>query len=137
MASADTHAEVHDLFNTRDYDGVVKRMADDFHYTDHARNITMKTVEEFTAWLKEWATALDGRVTRARYLDAGDASVARFVGRGSSIGPLGPLPATGRDVAFDLCEILTFDREGMVTGGDIYYDQMGLMAQLGHIQPPA
>ena len=136
MSNVDTHTELHGLFNDRDYDGVQKRIADDFAYTDHARNITMTTAQEFLGWLQDWVTSLDGRVTGARYVDAGDTTIARFVGRGINIGPIGALPATEREAAFDLCELLTFDADGLVTGGDIYYDQLGLLAQLGHVEPP-
>ena len=136
MPSTNLHAELHALFNDRDLDGVAKRTADGFTYTDHARDRTLNGASEFRAWLGEWISSLDGRCTEARYLDAGDASVALFVGRGINNGQLGPFPPTGKPVAFDLCEIITFDADGMATRGEIYYDQMSILAQLGHVQPP-
>ena len=137
MSSTDAHKELHELFNDRDLDGVAKRTAAGFTYTDHGRNLTVRGAEEFRAWLGEWIASLDGRVTEPRYLEAGDTSIAQFVGRGTNIGPVGPFPASGREASFDLCELLTFDTDGMVTRGEIYYDQLGLLAQLGHITPPA
>lgn len=56
----------------------------------------------------------DARCDDARYLDAGDTSVACFVGRGRNDGQLGPFPASNQQLAFDLCEILTYDDAGMV-----------------------
>ena len=137
MTSTEAHREMHALFNDRDLDGVVKRTAEGFTYTDHAREQTLGSPEEFRAWLADWVASLDGRVTEARYIDGGATSVALFVGRGTNIGPVGPFPATGREISFDLCELLTFDADGMVTAGEIYYDQLGLLTRLGHMAPPA
>ena len=137
MSSVSTHAELHDLFNRRDFEGLIKRFAADLTYTDRARNHTMRSPEEFRAWLEEWVSSLDGKVTEPRYLDAGDTSVALFVGTGVNKGPMGPFPATGRPASFPLCEVLTHGADGLVTGGEIYYDQMGLLIQLGHIEAPA
>ena len=45
---------------------------------------------------KPWADAFsDGKVTEARYYDAGDTVTVEFVGTGTHDGPLGPMPATG------------------------------------------
>jgi ketosteroid isomerase-like protein len=67
---------------------------------------------------------------------AGDAVVAQFVGRGVNDAPLGPLPATGKPVNFNFCEILRFNDNGQVVSGDAYYDQLSIMVQLGHAQAP-
>ena len=136
MSNADTHAELHSLFNDRDIDSVLKRMSDDITYTDHARGMTMRGQQEVRGWLEGWVSSLDGKCTEMRYIDAGDTSIALFVGRGTQNGPLGPFPPSGRDVAFDLCEILRYDADGTVIEGEIYFDQVGVLAQLGHIDLP-
>ena len=137
MSSAGTHAELHQLFNQRDFDHLIERFANQFTYADRARNVTMNSAQEFRAWLEEWVSSLDGKVTEPRYVDAGDTSVALFVGTGTNNGPLGPFPPTGRPASFALCEVLTYGADGLVTGGEIYYDQLGLLVQLGHIELPA
>jgi hypothetical protein len=34
------------------------------------------------------------------------------------------------------CEIYEFDADGKITGGRAYFDQYGLMVQLGRAEPP-
>lgn len=51
--------------------------------------------------------------------------------------PLGALPATGRGVTVPFCEVWRLDPEGRIVAGDLYYDQLSLMVQLGHVQPPS
>ena len=130
MANADTHRELHDLFNGRDFDGIVKRFTDRFTYRDRARGLNLEGPEAFKAWLGEWTTGMsNARVADARYVDGGDTSVALFTGRGVHDGQFGPLPPSGNDLSFELCEVMHYDRDGNVTGGEIYYDQMGIVAQ--------
>ena len=59
------------------------------------------------------------------------------MGRGVNDGALGPLPATGREIDLPFCEIFGFDDEGQIVSGNIYYDQLTMMTQLGHIEPSA
>ena len=136
MANSDTHREVHDLFNGRDFDAIVKRFTDEFHYVDRARGVGLMGRDAFKAWLGEWTSAMsNARVTEARYLDAGDTSVAIFTGRGTHDGPLGPIPASGNEIAFALCEVLTYDDDGNITGGEIYYDQASIAGQTAVVDP--
>jgi len=130
MSNADTHRELHDLFNGRDFDAVVKRFSDGFHYTDRPRGLGITGPEAFKDWLTEWTGAMsNARVTLASYIDGGDTSVSLFEGRGLHDGQLGPLSASGRDLRIPMCEILRYDADGNVTGGEIYYDLMGIMQQ--------
>jgi hypothetical protein len=52
-------------------------------------------------------------------------------------GPLGPFPATGKEFALPLCEMWHFDSSGRVVGGDLYYDQVSLLMQLGLMPQPS
>jgi len=56
--------------------------------------------------------------------------VALFTGRGTHDGQLGPMPASGAQLAFPLCEVLRYDADDNVTGGEMYYDQTGIAAQV-------
>ena len=78
----------------------------------------------------------DARVTDARVIDGGDATVLLFTGTGTNDGPLGSLPATGRTVNLSFCEVRYWDADGKTTRGESYYDQVGMLVQLGHMQPP-
>jgi SnoaL-like polyketide cyclase len=63
--------------------------------------------------------------------------VATFTVTGTHDGPLGPFPATGRPFTLELCELWRFDPEGRVVGGDLYYDQVSLLMQLGLLPQPS
>ena len=130
MSNAETHRDLHDFFNTRDLDSIVKRCTDDFRYRDRARGVEIVGREAFKAWLTEWTLGMsNARATDAHYLDAGLTTVALFAARGIHDGPLGPLPASGNELVFPICEVLTYDADGDVTGGEIYYDQMTIAGQ--------
>lgn len=97
----------------------------------------MKGKGETTAWLQGWKTSFsDARITEASYLEAGDWTVARFQGRGVNDGPLGELPATGRQLDLPMCELLRW-QDGKAVEGALYYDSGTMMVQLGHLSPPA
>ena len=132
MASSDIHRELHDQFNRRDFEGLRRRITAGAVYVDHPRGISVKGPDEFISWLQGWTTAMsDARCADARYLDAGDTSIARFVGRGRNDGQFGPFPPSNQQIAFDICEIITYDADGMVTGGELFYDQVTILTQMG------
>jgi quercetin dioxygenase-like cupin family protein len=123
MRSTDAHRQMHEKFNQRDLDGITERLADDFRYVDRARRVTMDDAQAFRSWLNEWVTGMSNAAVRdSRYVDAGDTSIALFTGSGRHDGQLGPFPPSGNDLAMAMCELLTFDEEGRVTGGEMYYD---------------
>ena len=135
--AVDSHRAAHEEWNRRDFAAIGQRCVPNFTYVDHPRGITIKTRDEFVEWVTEWADAFsDGRITEPRYLDAGDTSVAMFRALGTNDGPLGFLPATGRSWTGDFCEYLAVDADGKFVSGGVYYDQLGMLAQLGHIEPP-
>jgi hypothetical protein len=63
--------------------------------------------------------------------------VCTFTVAGTQDGPLGPFPATGKEFALPLCELWHFDPSGRVVGGDLYYDQVSLLTQLGLMPQPS
>ena len=139
MTNVDSHRAAHAAFNRRDYQESVKNMREDAQYTDHPRNITTKGTVEFIDWLQGWAAAFsDARVEDVRYLDGGDHTVALFQGRGTNDGSVGGAPATGRRMDLAYCEVFRYDADGHVVAGELYYDTMTMMAQLGLMErPPA
>ena len=128
----------HEAFNNRDWDSMKGLFADHCVFVD-ARGQSHEGPDAFVEdYSKGWANAFsDGEIAEARYHDAGDTVVAEFVGRGTNDGPLGPLPASGRQASVPYCEIYEFDDDGRITGGRAYFDQLGLMVQLGHAMAPA
>ena len=137
MSNTDAHRRLHDVFNRRDWDALDEYMAEDVTYQDVPRDQRMESLAEFKQWLGGWAAGFsDAEVAEAAYLDGGDFTVARFQGRGTNDGQLGPLEPTGERMDMPFCEILHWTPDGHMTSAEIYYDQMTMLAQLGHVQPP-
>ncbi len=141
MASenVESHRAGHEAFNQRDFETMTRRYAEAITWTDHAQGRTFRTPQEFRRdFLPGWvAAASDIRVADARYLDAGRTVVCTFTVVGTHDGPLGPFPATGKEFALPLCELWRFNAAGRVVGGDLYYDQVSLLTQLGLMPQPS
>ena len=138
-SNVETHRAGHEAFNQRDFEAMTSHYAHSIAWTDRAQGRTFRTPQEFrddflAGWVK---SSTDIRITDPGYLDAGDTVVARFTCRGTHDGPLGPFPATGKQFTLPLCELWHFDSGGRVVGGDLYYDQVSLLAQLGLLPQPA
>ena len=133
ISNVQTHRDGHIAFNQRDFQAMVSRYADSIRWTDRARGLTFTTPEEFkNLFLAGWVQAAgDIQIIDADYFDAGQTVVCRFTVAGTHDGPLGPFPATGKRFALPLCEMWHFDATGQVIGGDLYYDQVSLLSQLG------
>jgi steroid delta-isomerase-like uncharacterized protein len=141
MASknVDTYRVGHEAFNQRDFAAMTSMYADGITWTDHAQGRTFRTTQEFRDdFLANWVRASsDIRITDPRYIDAGQTVVSQFTAVGTQDGPLGPVPATGERFALALCEMWHFDPTGRVVGGDLYYDQLSLLVQLGVMPQPS
>ena len=138
MASKNVEAfrAAHHAFNKRDFDAVVNLMTEDFTYEDHPRGVTFTGRTGFREFMQGWVAAFsNAAVSEPTYIDGGKIVVAEFVGRGTNDGPMGPLPATGRPMNVQFCEIMRFNDQGQIVSGAAYYDQLSIMAQLGHAQP--
>lgn len=137
MGNVDTYRAAHEAFNRRQYDEMVRAMREDVVYTDHPRHETMKGTNDFVDWAKNWTGAFsDAKVGDPHYIDGGDYVVALFHGTGTNDGPLGPMPSTGRRMDMPFCEVMHFDSGGRIVSGEIFYDQVTMMVQLGHMEPP-
>jgi steroid delta-isomerase-like uncharacterized protein len=128
----------HQAFNERDFEAMTKHYADRIVWTDHSQGRTFTTPLEFRGdFLAGWVEASsDIRITDPRYLDAGQTAVCTFIVVGTHDGALGPFPATGKAFSLPLCELWHFDADGRVVGGDLYYDQVSLLTQLGLMPLP-
>ncbi len=137
--NVETYRAGHEAFNRRDFAAMTRQYADRITWTDRARGLTFSTRRAFEdEFLAGWvAASSDIRITDPRYLDAGETAVCTFTVVGTHDGPLGPFPATGREFSLSLCELWHFDASGRVVGGDLYYDQVSLLAQLGLLPQPS
>jgi len=131
--NVETYRAGHQAFNHRDFEAMTKQYADSIAWTDHSQGRTFRTPQEFRDdFLAGWAGASrDIRITGPCYFDAGQTVVCTFTVVGTHDGPLGPIAATGKEFALPLCEMWHFDSGGRVVGGDLYYDQVALLMQLG------
>jgi steroid delta-isomerase-like uncharacterized protein len=138
-SNLEAHRAGHEAFNRRDFQAMTRRYAERIAWTDHAQGRTFTTPQEFRDdFLPGWVQASsDIRVTGPRYLDAGQTVVCTFTVEGAHDGPLGSFPATGKRFALPLCELWHFDSSGRVVGGDLYYDQVSLLMQLGLMPQPS
>lgn len=138
MSNIQRHQEAHEKFNSRDWDGLRAISSDALVYEDQPRAVTSKGTEEFISWLQDWSTTFsDANVANADYIDGGEWTIARFAGRGLNDGPVGPMPASGKNMDMPFCELLHWDAEGRMDRGEIYYDQVTMMTQLGFMEAPA
>jgi len=138
MASKNVEAlrAAHESWNRRDYEGLVRNIAENFVYTDHATQRTLKNRNEFRRWTEDWAKSTsDGKITNAKYIDAGDVVIAEFTAEGTNDGPFFGLRSTGRRMSLPLCEIWRCDSNGRFVEGAGYYDMYSILTQLGHVQP--
>jgi hypothetical protein len=134
-----TYRAGHEAFNRRDFVTMTRQYADSIAWTDHSQGRTFRTPQEFRDdFLTGWIVASSGiRITGPRYFDAGQTVVCTFTVAGTHDGPLGPLHGTGKEFALPLCEMWHFDSSGRVVGGDLYYDQVSLLTQLGLMPQPS
>jgi len=137
--NVETHRAGHQAFNQRDFAAMTSQYAKSITWTDHSQGRTFKTPQEFRAeFLTGWvAASSDIKVTGPRYIDAGQTVVCTFTVAGTQDGPLGPFPATGQQFTPALCEMWHFGSSGRVVGGDLYYDQVSLLMQLGLTPQPS
>ena len=137
--NVETYRAGHQAFNQRDFDAMTRQYADGISWTDRARNLTFRTPEEFKAdFLAGWVEAAsDVRITDPRYIDAGLTVVCIFTVVGTHDGPLGPFLATQKEFTLAMCEMWHFDSTGRVVGGDLYYDQLSLLMELGLMPQPS
>jgi hypothetical protein len=138
-SNVEAHRAGHQAFNRRDFQAMTRRYAEHIIWTDRARGLTFRTPQQFRdEFLAGWvAASSDIRITDPSYIDAGQTVVCTFAVVGSNDGPLGPFPATGKQFALPLCEMWHFDPSGRVVGGDLYYDQVSLLTQLGLMPQPS
>lgn len=138
MSNVDKHRSVHEAYNRRDWTALANFFASDAEYTDQPHGVVLKGPQQLVDYLKDsWVTAFsDGAVTEADYIDAGDHVVAHFIGTGVNDGAFGPMPRTIRRISAPFCEIMRFNADGQIISGFLYYDQVTILVQLGHIECP-
>lgn len=126
-----------EAWERRDFDAAAELVAENVTFEDHPSGRTLTGRREFLEWFESWTTACTDSTVSPTVLDAGQHAVIQGVWGGTNDGPFGPFPATGRRVEVPFANVMRFDEDGRVAHGEAYYDQLGLLIQLGHAEPPA
>ncbi len=127
--------EFQEAWNDRDFDRAARLMADD------GEILVVGSGERFTGpdgavqFSQMWADGFpDGRIEISETISEGDRIAVLYRGRGTHTGtlrnPAGEIPATGREVTLDLCDVMEI-RDGKVKTIRTYFDSASLLAQLG------
>jgi steroid delta-isomerase-like uncharacterized protein len=137
MSNAQAALGVYEAWERRDFDALAELVAEDVAFQDHPSGRTLTGRREIVDWFKSWATACSDSTASPAVLDAGQDAVVQGVWAGTNDGPFGPFPASGRRVEVPFVNVMRVDEHGQVARGQVYYDQLGLLIQLGHAVPPA
>ncbi len=129
----ETIKQAHQNFNRHDMESAAKNVAENITYRDHARGVVFNNRQEFIENLEGWKKGFsDARIAEPTYIDGGDKVVALFTSRGTNDGPFGDFPSTDKKIEAPVCEVLHFNKDGKIITGEIYYDRMTMLEQLGH-----
>ena len=98
-------------------------------------------IEPFVAYGRAFLRAFpDGRIHGDRYVESADRIVVEGRFTGTHTGPLqtpaGELPPTGRAMVLPFADVFRV-ADGRITEHRVYYDTLGLLAQLGLMPEPA
>lgn len=129
-----------DVYNSGDLDGYVDLYADDAVLTTPEG--TFKGHDEIRQRFARELNALsDVSFDVVSYVEDGDKFADEFIFAGTHTGPLlmpdgTQLPATGRRIEIKGMEIVEVRDEKMIVDS-LYYDNFGLLVQLGLVPAPA
>jgi steroid delta-isomerase-like uncharacterized protein len=141
MAELSSLVQQHyDGFRDNDLDSAVAVFSADAVHTDPGSGRI--DVAAFRAYGEVFKTALpDARMEVRRMIDAPGACVVEgtFVGThtGPLAGPGGELPASGRSIAVEFCDVFVAGPDGLIAEHRVYYDHMDMLGQLGALGEPA
>ena len=133
--NADLARRLHEAWNERNFDEIAEATAPDATITLVGSGDTFEGIEGSRDYNTMWAAGFpDGKVTIDRVIESGDIVVVEFTGRGTHTGTLvtsmGDIPATGRSMTLQLCDVMEFET-GKVRSLKTYFDTGSMMAQLG------
>ena len=120
-----------DLFSTGDEQSADQILSPDVVFHGAGANGPLRGLDAFKGFLRAYRTAFhEARSTVEAQVAEGDTVVTRWRARGTHRGPLGPIPATGRE--FDTHGI-TIERieDGRIAEVWVARDELGLLRQLG------
>jgi steroid delta-isomerase-like uncharacterized protein len=140
QSNATTARRLYQDWNKRDFDHLASLLSPSGEIVLVGSGTTFKGPAGAKKWAKMWADGFpDGRVKIEKVTEAGNRVVVQFTGTGRHTGTLrapgGEIPATGRSVTLQLCDVLDF-RAGKIKSLHSYFDSASLLMQLG-VMPEA
>ena len=128
----------HQAFRAGKNGEAAKLVANKTKVVDHGRGLSSKSREAFHGWLDAFKKMSSNiKIINAQYIYAGDWVTARFQVEGTQDGPMDNFPASNKPFLLNVCEVWHFNANGEADEGHNYSDGLGLLIQLGHIQPPS
>ncbi len=128
--------QIYDDWNAREFERIADQATDDAEIILVGSGTRFAGREGSLQYSRSWGDAFpDGRIEVDNLIAAGDTVVVEFTGRGTQTGtlstPAGDIPATGRSVTLQFCDVLEFTSDGKIKSQRTYFDSASLLAQLG------
>jgi hypothetical protein len=129
-----------EAFNAHDLDAFAETFADDVVQTAPG-GMRFEGKAASMEFFAVWGDAFpDCHVELTRTIYTDDAVVEHGIFSGTHTGvfhtPEGDIPPTGRSVRAEYVQLLSY-RDGLFTAGDLIYDRLALLEQLGLVPQPA
>jgi steroid delta-isomerase-like uncharacterized protein len=126
---------LYEAWNNRDFDKVASLVADDGEILIVGSGTSFRGPDGAREFSRMWADGFpDGKVTIDKTCDSGDTVCLEFTGRGTHTGTLrspgADIPATGRSVTIQLCDVHEI-KDGKIRSLRTYFDSASLLIQLG------
>jgi steroid delta-isomerase-like uncharacterized protein len=132
---------LYDYWNERQFDKIAELIAPDGEIVLVGSDTRFPGPAGAIEFSQMWADGFpDGRVRIDNVIASGDHVVLQLTGTGTQTGPLrsptGEIPATGRSITLNLCDIQEI-RDGKIRSVQSYFDSASMLMQLGVIPEAA
>lgn len=127
-----------EAMNSRKLEMLDDIVADDFvRHCEATPDFDVRSLEDFKEFLRHNTTSFPDNVqTFVQVVVEGNRAGIWTTYEGTQEGPLGPFPATGRQVHFDFGGVLRVEN-GKIAELWVTWDNMTILSQLGHLPAPA
>jgi steroid delta-isomerase-like uncharacterized protein len=133
--NVDIARNLYEYWNAREFDQLAGLIAEGGEIVLVGSDTRFRGPDGSLDFSRMWADGFpDGKVTIERTVVSGDTVVVEFTGKGTHTGTLrgpgGDIPATGRSVTLQLCDVHDI-RDGKIRRLSSYFDSASLLQQLG------
>jgi steroid delta-isomerase-like uncharacterized protein len=124
-----------DAFFGKDYDAAAELYAPDAIAESPDRG-EIKGRDQIVEYMKAFFMSFpDARYESLHAYEDGNSAIEEGIFHGTNTGRIpmpggGEMPATGKAVSIKGCDVLTVEN-GMITRHNFYFDQMGMLTQMG------